>query len=99
MDLLFSEYASPFTLLDNVIETGRFLEFIQTFEEQRNVRQRWEYFLHKLPSWDDTTWEEFNEKLDAQSMDWTPISKEQLETTVLDSASILQNFSPDEERG
>lgn len=56
--------------------------------------------MHKLPSWNDTTWEEFNEKLDAQSMDWMPISKEQLETTVLDSASMLKNFNPDDkERG
>lgn len=101
MDLLFSEYASPFVLLDNIIGTGRFLEFIQTFDKQRNVRKRWEYYLNKLPSWDDTTWEEFNEKLDAQSMDdWTPISEEQLEATVSDSVSMLQNFNPENaERG
>jgi hypothetical protein len=103
MDLLFHEYASPFLLLDGVIATGRFMEFIETFEKQRNERSRWEYYIHKLPPWDDTTWEDFNNNLDAQNQSNQAIVKmteEQLETTIKTSYNVLENFEiGKEERG
>lgn len=102
LDLLFHEYASPFSLLDGVIASGRFLEFIDTFEKQRNERSRWEYYIHKLPPWDDTSWEDFNNNLDAQSQpiqEEVRMTDEQLETTVKDSYEMLTNFAFEEERG
>lgn len=100
MDLLFTEYASPFVLLDEVIPSGMFCEFLDTFQDKVIERQRWDYFIHKLPPWDETTWEEFNNKLDMQNGNQKiqTASKEQLETTVSNSFDILQNFNP-EERG
>jgi hypothetical protein len=100
MDLLFHEYASPFLLLDGVIASGRFMEFIDTFEKQRNERSRWEFYIHKLPPWDDTTWEDFNNNLDAQNQpNQTDVNmtEEQLETTIKDSYNTLKDFEISEE--
>ena len=103
MDLLFHEYASPFLLLDGAIASGRFMEFIDTFEKQRNERSRWEYYIHKLPPWDDTTWEDFNRNLDAQNpsiQETVKMTEEQLGTTVKSSFEMLENFEiSEEERG
>ena len=99
MDLLFKEYASPFLLLDEVISSGRFVEFIETFEKQRNQRQRWEYYIHKLPPWDERTWDEFNDELDRhnQSSQTEVMTEEQLETTIKKSHKMLENFEVIEE--
>ena len=96
MDLLFKEYASPFVLLDEIIPSGMFCEFLDTFEEKVKERTRWDYFIHKLPPWDDTTWDEFIRRLDEQEgISHVPIaSEEQLETTVGTSYKMLQNFEP-----
>lgn len=76
------------------------MDFIETFEKQRNERSRWEYYIHKLPPWDDTTWTEFNEKLDAQSQTiYEEMTDEQLETTVKSSYDILMNFEFSDDKG
>lgn len=59
--------------------------------------ERWEYYLHKLPPWDDTSWNEFNRKMDEQE-GITPkvhkeTPKEQLEATIKNSYEILSDFS------
>lgn len=94
MDLLFKDYASPFVLLDEVIGSGRFVEFIHTFAKQRRERLRWEYYISKMPAWDDTSWAEFNRILDKE--DEPEATEEELEATVSDSYNILTNFNPDE---
>ena len=94
MDLLFNEYASPFLLLDRIIPCGRLCDFIETFSEKHKERQRWEYYIHKLPPWDDTTWEEFNRILDMQDEPQV-MKEEQLETTINNSFGILEDFDPD----
>ena len=103
MDALFVEYSNPYDLLDGVISTGRFCDFLDTFEKKRNERQRWEFYIHKLPSWDDTSWEEFNNLLDKEEgvvPDVKRASKEELETTIGTSFDILCNFTIEEtERG
>jgi hypothetical protein len=102
MDVLFVEYSNPYDLLDGVISTGRFCDFLTTFEKKRKERQRWEFYIHKLPPWDDTTWEEFNKKLDKQEgviPDVQKASKEQLEATIKDSYKIMQSFEIEKEGG
>ena len=102
MDLLFHEYASPFLLLDGVIATGRFVEFIDTFEKQADERFRWDYYIHKIPPWNDITWEDFNRQLGVTN---TPVgevtmSKEQLETTIQYSYNMMKDFEiGQQERG
>lgn len=93
MDLLFSEYASPFLLLDGVVATGRLEEFFDTFKQQKKERLRWEFYINKVPPWDNMSWDEFNENLDAQS-NVKIIPPEQIGTTITNSFSVLNGFIP-----
>ena len=102
MDLLFHEYASPFLLLDGVIASGRFVEFIETFEKQTDERFRWDYYIHKIPPWNDITWEDFNRQIDGQneSVQEVTMTKEQLETTIKHSYNMMIDFEiGQQERG
>ena len=96
MDLLFKEYASPFVLLDEIIPSGMFCEFLDVFVDKHKEKQRWDFFIHKLPPWDDTSWEDFNKSLDEQEgITNVPVAtEEQLGTTVSTSYQMLQNFEP-----
>lgn len=103
MDLLFHEYASPFLLLDGVISSGRLVEFIDTFEKQLRERDKREYFIHKLPPWDERTWDEFCRDVDGHNdniQEQMTMSSEQLETTIKNSYNMMIDFDiGQEERG
>ena len=94
MDLLFSRYASPFVLLDNLILTSSLSDFIDdmfTFiNEERKEKTQWEFFLHKVY---DKTWKEFIDEIN--------ISNEQKEidlgATLKKSKNMLKNFTPESE--
>ena len=45
MDLVFKRYSSPFLLLDNLIENGRFLEFIMELLDMHEEEQIYELWL------------------------------------------------------
>lgn len=94
MDLLFKEYASPFVLLDEIISSGMFCEFLDVFDSKVQERQRWEFFIHKLPPWDDTSWEDFNKTLNGmeEKTNIPVATDEQLETIVKNSHKLLSNF-------
>lgn len=95
MDLLFTRYADPFSLLDGFIRTGRFCEFIDAFCEQKAEDDRWQYFLHKV--W-DKSYTEFKEIVQT-SQDLRGMSEADIETTVKESMQILGNFIPTQEEG
>lgn len=100
MDSLFREYASPFILLDSVIGAGQFDAFLDTFDTQREERKLWEYYIHKLPPWDDRSYDEFKQSVMTVRMEkHEKPSKEQLEATVQTSYNALKNFIPEERRG
>lgn len=90
MDLLFTKYADPFSLLNGYIQTSRFCDFIEAFCKQKTEDDRWEYFLHKV--W-DKSYAEFCETLQT-SQDLQEMSDEQIEATVKKSMNILGNFNP-----
>ena len=97
MDLLFKEYASPFVLLDQVIPAGQFVEFLEVFEDKREERTRWEFYIHKLPPFDERTWEEFNHDLDFGTVQrQEKPSDEEIEQTVRKSYEIMKNFKLEE---
>lgn len=100
MDLLFKEYASPFVLLDSVIPAGRFNDFLDTFEAQREERQLWDFYINKLPPWDDRSFDDFRKtiKEGTQKKIERP-SDEQLETTIKNSYEMLNNFEFIEGKG
>ena len=100
MDLLFKEYASPFVLLDEVISSGKFCDFLDTFEDQRQERQLWEYYIHKLPPWNNQSFDEFKRtiKVGKRTKIERP-SDEQLEATVKGLFDMLNNFEIPQEGG
>lgn len=87
MDLLFSKYASPFLLLDQMISCGRFLEFVVEFIDLENERIQYEFWLHRV--W-DKSFNEFKEEIKPKNV----IPAENLETTINNSKNILINFVP-----
>lgn len=95
MDLLYQRYADPFSFVDGMIRTGRLAEFVDQFItttfKEKEKRNNWEYFLHKV--WDDISFTDFENgmKVDSENKHMT---KEQIETTVKDSMNILKNFNP-----
>lgn len=52
MDLLSKRYASPFSLLDNLIQAEQFNEWVEYFlnkqAQEDNDKKMWEFFLHKV---------------------------------------------------
>lgn len=90
MDLLFTRYASPFVLLDNLIITNSLNSFVDDFFDFVKEDNEWEFFLHKVY---DKSWGEFSDSI-KQSNDQTPID---LGATLLKSKNILNNFTPEGE--
>ena len=94
MDLLFSRYASPFALLDNLLLTNSLSDFIddlfRIINEERKEKTQWEFFLHKVY---DKSWKEFIDEIN--------ISNEQKEidlgATLKKSKNMLKNFTPESE--
>ena len=91
MDLLFTRYASPFLLLDQLILTNSLSGYIDDLftiiSEEKQEQTMWEFCLHKVY---DKTWKEFCEE--------TKISNDtkdvDLGETVLKSKTMLSNFTP-----
>ena len=52
MDLLFTRYASPYLLVDELIKTGRLSEFVDELVDWKNKENeekiKWDIYLHKV---------------------------------------------------
>lgn len=89
MDLLFSKYASPYSLIDDLILNGDFFDWVVEFVDAENERQIWEMWLHKVF---DRSFEEFRKSVIKKQPN--QVTDEQIETTILNSKSILNGFIP-----
>ena len=91
MDLLFTRYASPFLLLDQLILTnslsGYIDELFTIISEEKQEQTMWEFFLHKIYG---KTWKEFCDDVEI-SNDTKDVD---LGETVLKSKTMLSNFTP-----
>lgn len=87
MDLLFSKYASPFILLDQMISSGRFFEFVLQFIDLENERIEYDFWLHRVF---DKSFEDFKKAIEPKQ----ELPAENLETTISESKNILANFIP-----
>lgn len=99
MDLLFREYASPFSLLDVVIPAGRFTEWLDHFLAAHKEKVQWEYWLHREfeKTWADYLNEcEAAEKTTADLNRMASWNRSDIETTIKTSYFMMQNFNPDE---
>ena len=96
MDLLFKRYASPFSFVDGMINSGRFcefvIEFIKTTNQEIEEQYDWDFFVHKVY---DKSYQEFKEEIRINKEN-QEISDDDIEATVEHSMNILNNFNPDE---
>ena len=96
MDLLFKRYANPFSFVNEMIKSGRFqefvVEFVNTINKEKEEKQNWEFFLHKV--WQGT-YQDFTSDMENNKKDLT-MTKQTIETTVNNSMNILNNFKPNE---
>ena len=95
MDLLFKRYASPFLFLNGMIQTCRFSEFvdefIRTINSEKEEKTLWDFYLHRFI---DKSFEDFKKDIKV-NQDNQSMSDVQIETTVLNSLNILNNFNPE----
>ena len=94
MDLLFKRYASPFLLLDNLIQTSSLSEFIDDMfkfiNKETHERTQWEFFLHRVY---DESWTDFNDRIKSEENSKTV----DLGATLKNSREMLINFTPEDE--
>lgn len=97
MDLLFKRYASPFLLLDELIRTDRFSEFVSRFvfilnEEAEKEAEEilWEYYLHRVLN---KSFSEFKQEMQRPKQFDKSLN---FETTLQASYDILYDFEPEE---
>ena len=95
MDLLYQRYASPFSFIDGMILSGRFLEFVRSFwknvHEEKNEEKSWEFYLHRVF---EGSFEDFMEK-QKNDAEHRNLSERTIETTIIQTNSILKNFNPE----
>ncbi len=98
MDLLFKRYASPFSFIDGMMQSGRFdefvVEFVNTINEETEDSKTWDFYLHKVSA--EVSYKDFVDELenDKQLQNMT---EEDKADSVNIAMSILNNFNP--ERG
>ena len=90
MDLLFKRYASPFLLLDSMIQVNGFHEFVIELLTVTNEDMLYDVWLHKVY---DKSFDDFKNSMLA-SVKSKKVSNEELVTTIQDSKSILDGFIP-----
>lgn len=93
MDLLFSKYANPFLLLDNYIQTGKFLKFVLKFIELNNDEKIYDVWIHKVY---DQSYEDFKESINSRNEE---MDEGKIETTINESRNILNDFNLEIEGG
>lgn len=90
MDLLFSEYASPFLLVDQFIGVRMFSEFVTEIITIRNDKELWQLFLHKVENQSFNEWK--------ASLPGNEPDDEEIETTITKSFNLLNTFNPESQR-
>lgn len=92
MDMLFQRYANPMPLIDKMLMTGRFREFVDEFINIRNeeVEEKtlWELWLHKIF---DKDFNEFRNSLNIGKE--SEPTEDDLIATVTGSVGILHGFN------
>lgn len=96
MDLLFKRYASPFSFINGMIQSGRFFEFVvelvKTTNKEKEDEFNWNFYLHKV--WEGN-YQDFLADVENNKKNLT-MTKRTIETTVQHSMNILNNFNPEE---
>ena len=91
MDLLFKRYASPFLLVDQMILTGNFTEFVAKVVELDADERLWQFFLHKVEGQSFNDWKA---SLGVDQQAKAQMSDDEIKATVQSSFSILNGYEP-----
>lgn len=82
-------------IIDKMILTGRFAEFVQEFVRITNNelvdQARWEFWLHRIF---DMSFEEYLSKVDSTKETEEVLPDDVLEATIMDSMGIINGFCP-----
>lgn len=92
MDLLFKRYASPFLLVDQMLLTGQFSEFVTEIFDYDTDDRLWNIFLHKVDS--QTSFNDWKASIGLGQNSNIEMTKNEIETTINDSFDILNGFEP-----
>ena len=95
---MFKEYGNPTFLIDGVISSCQFCEWLDAQFENKEEETMWEYYVHKLGAWDNRSFDEFRSGI-RKSIDMKPPTKEQASATINNSYNIIKQFEISEERG
>lgn len=98
MDLLFKRYASPFSLLDLMIQSNRFSDFIDELMEAHNDDKLWQMYLGVLSNpmlKNDISFIDFKKSiLESKSSGNQKPTEKDIEATIKKSKEILKDFKP-----
>ena len=99
MDLLFKKYASPFSLLDLMLQSNRFNEFVDEVIDAYNDELLWQMYLSLLanPFYENNkSFDEFKKQLKEQTIQEpnNKITEKEIEATINHSKEILNGFNP-----
>ncbi len=91
--MLFTKYASPYSLLDDFVSLERLTEFVYSIVEADNERKMWEIYLACVanPYSEVTSFDEFKRKHTAPKIN----ENINLEATINDSYGMLKEFKPE----
>lgn len=96
MDMLFQRYACPYELMDGMIASGRFCEwvdeFIQICNDERNEKTQWEFYLHRVF---DKTFEQFKEECMMNQRRQNADQEFDFEATLENSKNMMSGFVPE----
>ena len=101
MDSLFKEYGNPTILLDGVISSCQFCDWLDAQSENKEEKTMWEYYLHKLGAWDDRSFDEFRHDVNkCRPTKGVEIpTKEQASATIRKSYDMFKHFEISKEGG
>lgn len=101
MDLIFHRYSDPYTLLNSILETESFEEFVYTIIGRDDDDKLWQLYLSKV--WENISFVDFRARCkggytakDEHNVQPRPkaMSRVDLEATIKDTMSIIENFEP-----
>ena len=98
MDLLFKRYASPFVLLELMIQSNRFSEFVDDVVEVEGEQKLWELYLHHKIL--DKSFVDFKKSVvKTRPTNNKEMTGKEIEATIKKSNEMLNSFNPYEKRG
>jgi hypothetical protein len=101
LDSLFKDYGNPTILLDGVISSCQFCEWLDAQYENKEEQTMWEYYIHKLGAWDERSFDEFRQgvRTGRPAKEQVIPTKEQTSATIKKSYDLVKHFEISQEGG